>query len=388
MPLVDMKDLLDHARGNGYAVAAFGLGSLELLEAIMSTSERSRSPVILSLTESHFERYDFELAMAATERAARRADVPVAIHLDHGASFSSAVRAISLGCNGVMVDASRENFPTNVALTHRVVEMAHACGVTVEGELGYVAGEGGDARPGDVVYTPVEEARVYAERTQVDCLAVSVGALQGALRGRPRLDYERLKRIHEAVDIPLVIHGASGLSDEQIRRLVAYGVAKINHYTALSDVAARAIRANAKAGGGGYLDLHLGVREAVSAEVERCQRVCGATGRAAEVLARCRPWRPAKRVLLYNVEGGQDAEVEAIMARGREALSKIPGVRRVVTGWAVTQTPRYRYCWLVEFAHEKAAANYRDHPDQLAFASCLPRPIAPERISIDFAQVG
>ena len=123
-----------------------------------------------------------------------------------------------------MVDASRENFPTNVALTHRVVEMAHACGVTVEGELGYVAGEGGNARPGDVVYTPVEEARVYAERTQVDCLAVSVGAVHGPLRGRPRLDYERLKRIHEAVDIPLVIHGASGLSDEQIQLLLAGGV--------------------------------------------------------------------------------------------------------------------------------------------------------------------
>jgi fructose-bisphosphate aldolase class II len=133
-----------------------------------------------------------------------------------------------------MVDASRENFPTNVALTNRVVEIAHACGVAVEGKLGYVAGEDCDAQPRNVVYTSVEEARVYAERTQVDCLAVSIGAVHGPLRGRSRLDCGRLKRIYEGVAIPLVIHGASGLSDEQIRRLVAYGVAKINHYTALS----------------------------------------------------------------------------------------------------------------------------------------------------------
>ena len=132
MPLVDMRDMLNHAYRNGYAVGGFDLVSLDFLEAIITAAEHTRSPVILSLAESHFEYYDFELAMAATERAARRASVPVAIHLDHGASFDSAVRAINLGCNGVMVDASHMDFPNNVATTQLVVEMAHACGIGVE----------------------------------------------------------------------------------------------------------------------------------------------------------------------------------------------------------------------------------------------------------------
>lgn len=241
MPLVDMKDMLDHAYRNGYAVGAFDLVSLDFLEAILMAAERACSPVILSLAESHFEYYDFELALAATDAGARRAGVPVAIHLDHGASYESAVLGINLGCNGVMVDASHEAFATNAALTRRVSDMAHACGVCVEGELGYVAGvEGEDAakHPGEVVYTLVDEACAYVERTRVDCLAVSIGTVHGRLRGRPKLDFEQLMRINDAVKLPLVIHGGTGLSDEQFHRLIAHGVTKINYYTALSDAAA------------------------------------------------------------------------------------------------------------------------------------------------------
>jgi len=392
MPLVDMKDMLDHAYRNGYAVGAFDLVSLDFLEAIVHASERTRSPVILSLAESHFEHYDFELAMAATEKAARRAEVPVAIHLDHGASFESAVQAINLGCNGVMVDASQENFPTNVSRTRRVVEMAHACGVAVEGELGYVAGvEGEDAEkhPGDVVYTSVEEARAYVERTQVDCLAVSIGTVHGRLRGKPKLDCDRLKRINEAVGIPLVIHGGTGLADEQFRRLIANGVAKINYYTALSDAAAGVMRANTRANGAktGYTGLLRGVREAIGAEVERCQRLFGAAGRAAEVLAQCRSWLPVEHVIVFNVEAASDSEVETMMARGRDVLGAIPGVRRVFTGWAMPEKTKYRFCWLIRFTHAKAAEYYRDHPDHLAFANALFRPVATDRLTIDFAEV-
>lgn len=171
--------------------------------------------------------------------------MPVAIHLNQGASFESAVRAVNLGCNGVMVDTSHETFPTNVALTCRVVEMAHACGVTVEGKLGYITGvEGEDAEkhPGEIVSISVEEARAYVERTQVDCLAVSIGTVHGRLLSRPELDFDRLAQINERLRIPLVIHGGTGLSAEQYRRLIENGVTKINYYTALADAAAEAIR--------------------------------------------------------------------------------------------------------------------------------------------------
>lgn len=393
MPLVDMKDMLSHAYRNGYAVGAFDLVSLDFLEAILAAAERMRSPVILSLAESHFEYYDFELALAATDTGARRAGVPVAIHLDHGASYESAVRGINLGCNGVMVDASHEVFAANVALTRRVSDMAHACGVCVEGELGYVAGvEGEDAakHPGEVVYTSVDEACAYVERTQVDCLAVSIGTVHGRLRGRPKLDVERLKRINDAVKLPLVIHGGTGLSDDQFQRLIAHGVTKINYYTALADAAAETIRASVRAdGASGYTGLVKGVRAAIAAEVERCQRVFGAAGRAAEVLAECRPWQSVEHVILYNVEGVGDAEVGAIMARGREVLSQIPGVRRVITGWAAPEDrPRYRFAWLIEFVHRAVVDAYRDHPLHLDFANRVFRPIAGDRVSIDYMSVG
>ncbi len=153
MPLVNMKDMLQHAYDHGYAVGAFDLVSLEFLGGILAAAERARAPVILNLVELHTEYFDFELMMPAVEVAAKRASVPVAIHLDHGASLESAMYAIKLGCNGVMVDASLTDFGENIRVTKSVVETAHACGIPVEGELGYVPGvEGDDAErhPGEV----------------------------------------------------------------------------------------------------------------------------------------------------------------------------------------------------------------------------------------------
>lgn len=389
MPLVDMHDMLNHAYRNSYAVGGFDLVSLDFLEAIIGAAEAARSPVILSLAESHFDYYDFELAMAAAETAAKRAVIPVAIHLDHGASLRSAVRAINCGCNGVMVDASHEKFPDNVTITREVVTMAHACGVPVEGELGYVAGvEGEDAEkhPGKVVYTSVEEAKAYVERTQVDLLAVSIGTAHGRMRGRPKLDFDRLKRINEAVKIPLVIHGGTGLSDEQFRKLISNGVAKINYYTALADAASASIHANARTSGNSYTGLMKGVREAIYEEVVRCMITWGSAGRAAEVLARCRSWQPVQHVIIYNADGVNGNQVEAMMLRGRDVLGKIPGVRRVITGTAVQTEAKYQYCWLVEFVHQDVIDSYRSHPDHAAFANELFRPIAGDRISIDFSE--
>jgi fructose-bisphosphate aldolase class II len=391
MPLVNMRDMLHHAYENRYAVGGFDLVSLDFLEAIVDAAERCRSPVILSLAESHFEYYDFELAMAAAERAAQRAAVPVALHLDHGASYESAVRAINLGCNGVMVDASQAAFDDNVALTKRVVDAAHACGIAVEGELGYVAGvEGEDAakHPGEVVYTSVAEARAYVERTGVDCLAVSVGTVHGRLRGRPKLDFERLKHINAAVKVPLVIHGGTGLSDEQFHKLITHGVAKINYYTALADAAGARIRGNALAdANSGYTGLIKGIQEAIRDEVERCMRLWGSAGRAAEVIAQCRPVQPVAHVILYNIELMNEADIEVMMARGREVLARIPGVRRVVTGWAVGERPRYRFSWLIEFASREVVETYRDHPLHVDFADRLFRPAAADRVSVDYVHV-
>ncbi len=390
MPLVHMRDMLQHAHRHRYAVGAYDLVDLAFLEAIVAGAEATRAPVILSLAESHFEYYDFELAMAATVTAARRATVPVAIHLDHGGSLESARRGIRFGCNGVMVDASHLPFEENVARTRAVVEMARGCGVPVEGELGYVAGvEGEDAEkhPGEVIYTSPEEAKDFVVRTGVDFLAVSIGTVHGRLSGAPKLDIARLARINESLGLPLVIHGGTGLEEAQYRALVENGVAKINYYTALADAAAASIRARAAADPrAGYTGLVRDVRAAVRAEVERMNRLFGSVDRAETLLAHCRPWREVEHVILYNATAS-DVAVRDMMAHGREQLGRIPGVRGVFTGRAVTNEARYRYCWLVRFASPAVIESYRVHPDHVAFADSEFRPVARDRLSIDYEAV-
>lgn len=388
MPLVNMRDMLHHAYENSYAVGGFDLVSLDFLEAIMAAGEAQRSPLILSLAESHFEYYDFELAMAATELAAKRASIPVAIHLDHGASFESAAKAINLGCNGVMVDASQEDFAGNVTITKKIVDMAHACGVPVEGELGYVAGvEGEDAEkhPGNVVYTSAEEAKAYVEQTHIDFLAVSVGTVHGRMKGEPVLDFERLKQINEALNIPLVIHGGTGLSDDQFKRLITNGVAKINYYTALADAAGKRIRENISADDlCGYTGIVIGIQGAIRAEIERCMENWGSAGQAEAVLKAAEAWKPVHHVIIYNVDCINGTQASDMMHEGETILSQIPGVRRVVTAKAIQENAKYKFCWLIEFVHENVIESYREHPDHVAFANNLFRPIAGDRISIDF----
>ncbi len=222
----------------------------------------------------------------------------------------------------------------------------------------------------------------------MDCLAVSIGSGNGRSRGRLKLDVERLKRINEAVRIPLAIHADSGFADEHCHKLIQHGIARVSFDALLDEVVGGCLRVSKRK------DVHAGfsvlaqeVRAAMQAGVERCLHRWGSAGRAAEVQVQCRAWQPVQHVIFYNVEGTSDEQVEAMMARGRDVLGGIPGVRRVFTGWALHKSPRYRFCWLVEFAHEKVVTSYHDHPDHVAFANQLFRPIAGDRISIDFAEI-
>ncbi|MHB1281364.1 MAG: class II fructose-bisphosphate aldolase [Acidithiobacillus sp.] len=392
MPLVHIKDLLNHAYAHGYAVGAFDVVSLEFVEGVMAAAERSRAPVILSLAESHLEHYDFELLMSGVEAAARRSAVPVALHFDRGANLEAAVRAIRLGCNGVMVDASQSTFSDNLTRTKAVVEMAHACGVPVEGDLGYIPGVAGmDAQrhPATLPYTTVAEAKGFVERTGVDFLVVSIRAEPFCPKGKAKLDIQRLRSINQTLGIPLAIHCRTRLDDDQFRRLIVHGVAKINYFTALAEAANAAIRARAKsAPGAGYLDLVQHVGAAISAEAERCMRVWGAAGRAAEVLACCRPWAPVEHLIIHNVIGISEKEVTAMMIEGQQTLSTIPGVRSVITGRAMRERAQYRYCWQVRFAAPEVIDSYHEHPDYVAFINRRFRPVADREISIDYAMEG
>ncbi|GBD42137.1 D-tagatose-1,6-bisphosphate aldolase subunit KbaY [bacterium HR39] len=391
MPLVDMRDLLRHAHANRYAVGAFDLVDTRMLEGILVGCERAGAPAILSVAESHFRHFDPGPVLAACVAAARRSPLPLAIHLDHGESLESIERGIALGCNGVMLDASHLPFAENVRRTRAAVELAHACGVPVEGELGYVAGaEGEDAElhPGEIVYTSPDEAEAFVARTQVDFLAVSIGTVHGRLRGTPRLDLERLAAIDRRLGIPLVIHGGTGLAAEQYRALAERGVAKINYFTALADAAARTVHAAAREDPqAGLLRLLRDVREAVAAETERACRMFGAAGRAGEALAACRPWREVEHVVLYRPREGLDgAELAAMVEEGRRQLAKVPGVRRVFHGRKVAGRDDWPLGWVIRFASAAVVEAYRDHPLHLAFADGRFRPNAPERLSLDLEE--
>jgi len=195
---------------------------------------------------------------------------------------------------------------------------------------------------------------------------------------------ESVHAFNEAVGIPLAVHGGTGLSDEQCRKLIANGVAKINYYTALSEVAANAIKANVSPGQKSYKAIPRGVHGAIRAEVERCIRLWGSSGRAAEVLAQCRPWREVERIVLYNQPESLTEEAAAAMVLcSKETLAAIPGVRRVLAGTAVNGEKRRR-CWLVRLATPEMAASFNKHPDQLKFANSLSPQGAADKASMDF----
>lgn len=392
MPLVHLSDMIVHAYRHNYAVGAFGVGNLHFLEGIMQAAENCRAPVVLNLIESHFENQDFEILMPAVTAAARRAAVPVAINFDHGTSPASAERGIRAGCNGVMVDTSALPFSDNLWQTRDIVAMAHACGVTVEGELGYVPGvEGENAKyhPGELAYTSAAEAAGFVERTGVDCLAVSIGTVHGRMKGLPKLDYARLAKIREATSVPLVIHGGTGLTDDQFRRLIANGVAKINYYTALADAANRRIKENVTAERkGSHNALLTGVRDAVREEAERCIHLWGSSGRAAEVLAQCRPWHGVEHVVFYNVPATiSESEITSILRDGKKSLEAIPGVRSISTSRTIQPDGEYRYSLSISLASKSALTVFQNHPAQQRFANTNFWPMITDHITLDLEEI-
>lgn len=385
MALVNMKDLLNHAYDNHYAVGAFEVVNLDFLRAVITAAEQTRSPVILNVVEPHFDLFDVELLMPAVVQAAKRASVPVAINMDHCTSLESVQSAIRLGCNGVMYESDKAFLPDNIEHTKQVVELAHSCGVPVEGELGHVAGVKPDNDDENhSVQTSANEAKVFVERTGVDFLAISIGTVHGSGNGKPRLDYTRLARINESANIPLVIHGGTGLGDQQYQKLIENGVAKINYFTALSELVTDRVRENLANGKGGYRNMIASLHEEMTEAVQRMMQVWRSAGRAAEVMIQCNTWNNVEHVIVYNSSESDPAVIQIMLLKGKQQLSTIPGVMDVRIGRATDNNNKYRYCWLVRFAHENVIENYKSHPVHVAYAESYFRPIAEDRITNDY----
>lgn len=253
--LVSLKELMKDAEKGGYAVGAFNVSNLESLMAIMQAAEETGRGVILNYAEVHAPFLSMEQAALIMLDAAKKAKVPVCVHLDHGSSMESCIQAIRLGFTSVMLDASAEDYETNVRETKEIVRLAHSVGVTVEAELGHIfSSDMGLAESpkeaetlesfdsAEDVYTDPATAKDFVERTGVDVLAIAFGTTHGIYTKKPKLDLERITKIKEAVDIPFVMHGGSGLSKEEFQTAIRNGIRKINYYTYMTLAGGRAVK--------------------------------------------------------------------------------------------------------------------------------------------------
>lgn len=234
MALVTTKQLLLDAQKGGYAVGAFNVENMEMVQAVVAAAEELRSPVIMQTTPSTVKYANLNYFYENVKVAAQESSVPVVIHLDHGNSFELAMQAYRTGYTSIMIDGSHEGFEDNTALTSAVVKACHPGEVPIEAELGKVGGkeddlDGGEGDP----YTNPQEAAEFVERTGIDSLAVAIGTAHGVYKGVPKLDFSRLSEIRKAVSIPLVLHGTSGVPDEDVAECIKRGICKVNYATDL-----------------------------------------------------------------------------------------------------------------------------------------------------------
>lgn len=243
--LVTTRDLLLDAQKGKYAVGAFNVENMEMVIAVIQSAKDTKSPVIMQTTPGTLKYASAEMFFANIKAAAEGAEVPVACHLDHGNSAATAMKALRAGYTSIMIDGSQLRFDENVKLTRTVAEMCHAVKIPVEAELGHVGGKedtldssGGDKYP----FTVPSEAAEFVEKTGCDSLAVAVGTAHGVYKGTPQINFDVLEKIREVVDVPLVLHGTSGVPDDQVVRCIAMGMCKVNYATDLRIAFTRGIK--------------------------------------------------------------------------------------------------------------------------------------------------
>ena len=283
MSIVTTKELLLDAQKNGYAVGAFNVENMEMVQAVVAAAEELKSPVIMQTTPSTIKYASPEMFYANVAAAAKNASVPVVMHLDHGSSFELAVHAFRAGYTSIMIDGSHSVFEENIAITKSVVDVCHAGNVPVEAELGKVGGKEDDLDGGNGGgYTVPSEAVEFVEKTGIDSLAVAIGTAHGVYKGTPKLDVERLSEIREVVSIPLVLHGTSGVPDEAVKECIRRGICKVNYATDLRIAFSNGVKEYLAANPDAFDPKKYNAvgREKVKEYVMSKMLVCGSNGRA------------------------------------------------------------------------------------------------------------
>lgn len=235
MELSSTKEMLLYAQKNNYGIPAFNIHTLEILQGVLEGAEELKSPIIIATTPGTVKYIGLDYLVALFKVAAEKQNIPIAFHLDHCEDVELIKECIKAGYRSVMIDASSKPYEENIKITKEVVEFAHKYGATVEAELGRLAGteENIKVEEKSAMLTDPNKALEFVEKTEVDSLAIAIGTAHGLYKAKPEIDFERLKEIKEKVDIPLVLHGASGVPDEDVEKAISYGICKVNISTEL-----------------------------------------------------------------------------------------------------------------------------------------------------------
>jgi len=234
MAFITTKEMLKEAQKGRYGIGAFNANNMEIIQAIIETAEEEKAPVILQASQGAIKYAGLESIVAMVKVMAEKANIPVALHLDHGTDYHQNIKCLRAGFTSLMYDGSKLPFDENVEMTKKVVEMAHVCGIPVEAELGQIGKMGDSDEPGvalervkESMAVP-EEAAKFVELTGIDSLAAAVGTIHGCRTPFAKLDIPRIEKIRELTGVPLVLHGASGANDEEVKKGIAAGICKIN----------------------------------------------------------------------------------------------------------------------------------------------------------------
>lgn len=284
MSLVSVDSLLKEAKKGGYAVGAFNCNNMEIVQAIIAAAEQEKSPVIIQASQGAIKYAGLPYIVSLVRAAAEQSSVPVALHLDHGTSFDQVIQCIGSGFTSVMIDWSKYPLEENIAMTKQILSVARPLGVSVEAELGKIGGTEDDVTVSDreATFTDPDEAARFVEETGIRSLAVAIGTAHGQYKGEPKLDFDRLKEIVEKTNIPIVLHGSSGVPDAALQEAVRLGVCKINIDTNIREAFTEGVR-EALAANPNEIDPRkiLGpARDKMIERVSEKMRVFGSNGKA------------------------------------------------------------------------------------------------------------
>ncbi len=302
--LVNLNQVLVPAKKNKYAVGLFNAVNMELARGIINAAEKTQSPVIMGTAEVLFPYGPLEEVSYYLIPMAKKANVPVVVHLDHGLRKETCLKALELGFSSIMYDCSTDPYETNVEKVKEMAEIAHSYGATIEGELGHVGDNEGSAEGSSHLedpskfFTDPKLAKDYVEKTGVDALAIAVGNAHGAYKLPPKLDFDRIKTIANTIDVPLVLHGGSGLTDNDFKRAIKEGISKVNIFT---DINIAAVKAEFSK----FTDMNKGIIDLIPAAVEAVKQ---------ETMAKMELFSSVGKAQNANAQNPAEMDIERLVA--------------------------------------------------------------------------